>query len=139
MRTIKYERTEYRHEPEKREAPLATFIYDVPYFGACGIFPPYTVINQYFAQGGFNGGMGPGAKWAPFKISKEEYDQLRQEVETIIPQTLGDQARYTRVKFEFDPSFDQISDLYAWMEAVCKKHRNEFHRKMARSTGIGRQ
>jgi hypothetical protein len=137
MRIIKYERTEYHGQPEKREAPLATFVYDLPYFGACGIFPPHSVINQYFSIGYSGGGMSPGAQWPPFQISVAEYNQLKQEIQTLDPKTLGANARYTWIKFEFDPSFDNIGDFLGWAQAVCKKHKDDFHRKMSKANLFG--
>jgi hypothetical protein len=77
MRTIKFQRHEFHEEkPEDREAPLFVIVYDVPYFGACGIFPPFHITNQFFASGGSRVGMSPGATWEPFTITEAEYFEL---------------------------------------------------------------
>lgn len=131
MRTIKYQRYEFhQEEPEDREAPLSVIVYDVPYFGACGIFPPFHITNQFFASGGSRGGMSPGATWEPFTITEAEYLELVSVIENLTPETLGAAARY-KCKFEFDCSFDNLNDLEAWVEAVCDKHRAAYREKAA--------
>src|SRR5207244_4552780 len=46
MRRIKYQRYEFHDpDPEDRKAPLYAFVYDVPYLGSCGIFPPRHILN----------------------------------------------------------------------------------------------
>lgn len=132
MRRVKYERHEFRGEPEKREATLDVFVYDIPYFGACGIFPPFHIINQILTTGGSEGGMGPGATWEPFQISKSEYDVLAEKIRALNPQTLGDTARYTWPPFAFDHSFDRIENWEKWLFAVCEKHRDAYHKKLER-------
>ena len=127
---IEYERHEFRGVPESRKAELSTFVYDIPYFGACGIFPPLHIINQYFKEEGSTGGMSPGATWAPFTIDEEEYARLVKEIENLDPGTLGDTARYTQVKFEFDHNFDHIDKLESWLFKVCDKHRDSYHKKL---------
>jgi len=113
----------------RRTASLSTLVYDIPYFGSCGIFPPLHICNQKFKTGGSEGGMSPGACWEPFEISAEEYAELVEVIETLDPSTISGEARYTRVKFEFDPSFDHISDLFQWIHDVCEKHRAGYHRR----------
>jgi hypothetical protein len=127
--TIQYERYEFRGEPETRRADLVTFVYDIPYFGACGIFPPHHIINQIFGSGGSGGGMSPGATWGPFEITEEDYRDLVREIRQVAPESLGENARYTRVKFEFDESFDHIRDWESWLFAVCDKHRDSYLEK----------
>jgi hypothetical protein len=123
MRTIQYQRHEFHHEPEGREAPLSVLVYDIPYFGACGFFPPFHIINQYFASGGSQGSMGPGATWEPFEISQKEYQDLVATIVDLDPILLGDAARYTEVKFVFDHSFGYIQDRFEWVQAISAKHR----------------
>lgn len=130
MITVSYERHEFHFEPESRKAPLSSFVYDVPYFGACGIFPPLHIMNEFLLMGGFQGGMGPGATWKPFKFSKQEYIELVNAIKVLEPKSLGKAARYTSVKYEFDNSFDHIED---WVTDVCEKHKKSFHRKMGNS------
>ena len=133
MRQINYRRHEFRHYPEKRTADLFTLVYDIPYFGACGIFPPLHIINEIFASGGSDGGMSPGAIWQPFTIDEPEYNELVTQVKTVVPKMLGDQARYNQIPFEFDQSFDYITSWSAWLSAVCNKHRLAYHQKTAPS------
>jgi hypothetical protein len=124
MRIVKYQRHEFHDdEPEDREASLSTLVYDIPYFGPCGIFPPLHIINQYFADGGSQGGMSPGATWEPFEISETEYLELVEAITNLDPGLLGDTARYTEVKFRVELSLDHIQDRFDWIQAVCEKHR----------------
>lgn len=129
MRTIEYERSEFRGEPEQRKAVLATFVYDIPYFGACGIFPPRHIINQFFNLGSSGGGMSPGATWAPFSLDDDEYDRLVEVIARLDPKALRERVRYTWVKYEFDKGFDHLPDWESWIAAVCEKHRESYHAK----------
>ena len=131
MRTVKYQRHEFRGEPEPRSAELSVFVYDIPYFGACGIFPPIHIINEIFQSGGYESGMSPGATWKPFQISSREYESLVKAINNLDPKSLRNAARYTWVKFEFDRSFDHIRSWEDWLLAVCEKHRNSYHQRQS--------
>jgi hypothetical protein len=132
MRTVRYKRHEYHWPyPQRRNASLIVLVYDIPYFGACGIFPPLHVCNWYFSSGGGDGGMSPGASWEPFEISADEYAELVEAVRTLDPGTIADQARYTSGKFAFDDAFDGIADPLEWYKAVCDKHREAYHRQLS--------
>ena len=131
MREVPYQRHEYTWpEPETCRAPLPTFVYDVPYLGACGVFPPLHVLNQILSSGGEEGGMGPGATWEPFEIGPDEYDELAKDLATLDPRTLGDAARYGDLAFTFDASFDDLPTRVEWLVAVCEKHRDEYHERI---------
>ena len=127
MKTVDYERHEFHGEPERRTAELAVLVYDIPSFGACGIFPPLHIANEIFSSGGFQGGMSPGATWPPFELTSAEYQELVEIIQVLDPKRLGDQARYTSVKFELDSRFDHIQDWGSWLLAVCEKHRDSYH------------
>ena len=131
MREVVYQRHEFTSaEAEACTAPLRTFIYDVPYLGACGIFPPLHILNEIFARGGGDGGMGPGASWEPFEIGAAEYDELVREIAGLNPGSLGEAARYGELAFAFDPAFDHIQTWEEWIVAVCTKHRAAYHEKL---------
>ena len=132
MKTIEYERFEFHGDPERRSAELSVFVYDIPHFGACGVFPPLHIANEIFSSGGFEGGMGPGATWRPFEISRDEYEQLVQVIRVADPKRLGDQARYAWVKYDFDGSFDHIQEWQPWLTAVCEKHRETYQKRQSR-------
>ena len=80
------------------------------------------IANEIFSTGGFEGGMSPGATWQPFEISSTEYEALVNVIRVLYPKSLGDQARYARVKYELDSSFDNIRERQRWVAAVCRKH-----------------
>ncbi|HFE48545.1 MAG TPA: hypothetical protein ENJ21_04445 [Chromatiaceae bacterium] len=128
---IEYTRHEFHAEPEAVTGTLLSFVYDIPYFGACGVFPPLPVVNQVFENGGGDGGMSPGASWHPFRIDEATYDALLAQVRETNPITLKDRSRYHAIKFVEDPDFDSITDLIEWSQAVCDKHRERFHALLA--------
>src|SRR5690349_3761049 len=91
---------------DQMENSLLAFIYDIPYFGACGVFPPFHLLNLQLRRGGSQGGMSPGATWEPFELSPEEYRDLVEAVRTVPVESLRDRARYAHLGFTFDPAFD---------------------------------
>ncbi|MFV0478372.1 MAG: hypothetical protein ACK5ME_11120 [Parahaliea sp.] len=127
---IDYLRYDYHSDPEPRRAQLPVLVYDIPYFGACGIFPPYEVSRQVFLSGGSDGGMSPGATWQPFELSKKDYAGLVEIIKILDPASLGEEARYTYVRFAFDHSFDHLHDRLAWLVAVCEKYKESHHQKL---------
>lgn len=131
MINYKYIRHEFHHEPIEAEGSLLVMIYDIPYFSACGIFPPFHIINQIFSSGGGDGGMSPGASWEPFQISKETYQQLVLLVRQTDPLGLKNHSRFYQTQFIEDPSFDSIKDRLEWMKLVCKKHRERYLKEIS--------
>jgi len=73
-----------------------------------------------------------GATWQPFEISKDEYDGLVEDIKNTDLTEIGSFARYAWIKFEFDDSFDHITNWEDWMSASCEKHRDEWHKKLKR-------
>lgn len=155
LRTIRYVR-HYGpwHDPEPFENSLLAFIYDIPDFGACGVFPPFQLLNQFLLRGRFGGGMSPGAAWDPFTLSLDEYNQLVEAVRTVPPESLRDRARYAHLPFTFDPAFDGDPSAYpthspperwhrfippdlkayvTWSSAVCAKHRDRWRAELRRA------
>ncbi len=127
---IEYFRHEFHNTPEKVRSPLEIFVYDIPYFGSCGIFPPLHITNIIFKSGGCEGGMSPGATWEPFVISNIEYSELVKKIKLLEPSTIEQQARYAWIKFDFDSSFDHHTKLTNWISAVSNKHRDNYHKKI---------
>ena len=132
MRTVTYVRHEYHGEPEIHTAELAVFVYDIPYVGACGIFPPYPLINGLFESGGAEGGMGPGATWKPFSITKAEYGELVKAIEALDPTGLGGKVRFGQVRFEFDEELSAETRWETWVQLVCDRHRVAWQKKIAK-------
>jgi hypothetical protein len=113
------------------------FVYDIPYFPPCGIFPPLHILNQVFSEGGGDGGMSPGASWKPFKISAEEYSSLIGELRSTPLTEIKPHARYVWIPVKFDPSFDHIQEWIEWMKAVCRKHRDSWHEELEKAGVFG--
>lgn len=153
LRQVEYVRHEFHGEPEPMRNSLLAFVYDIPYFGACGVFPPFHLLNQMLRRGGSQGGMSPGATWEPFELSDAEYRQLVAAVMAIPPESLRARARYAHVQFVFDPEFDgdrasypihpgthkqhqvppELDEYVAWLSAVCGKHRSRHHAELRRA------
>ncbi len=136
------------------ENSLLAFVYDIPYFGACGVFPPFHLLNLLLLRGGGQGGMSPGATWEPFSLSASEYRDLVEAVRLVPPESLRDRARYACLAFTFDPEFDgkpetypvraemkewhrqvppEVLEYVEWSRAVCAKHRDRWHAEMKRA------
>jgi hypothetical protein len=126
MRTIKYKRTELHAPDEDLENDLLVFVYDIPSLTCCGILPHCRLLNQFFMGGGGDGGMGPGAIWEPFEITRTEFNELAALIDTTPPRDLATKARYCEVQWAFDPQFDGILDRARWMEVVSLKHREAY-------------
>jgi hypothetical protein len=155
LRTVHYVRYGGpRDEPQTFENSLLAFIYDIPDFGACGVFPPLHLLNHFLNQGDSEGGMSPGASWKPFELSLTEFHDLVQAVKTVPVESLRSRARYAHVQFTFDPEFDgppeswparspaerwfatlppDLRAYVAWMNAVCDKHRARWHAELKRA------
>jgi hypothetical protein len=132
LRVINYTREEFHGEDEPCEGTLLTFVYDIPYFSACGVFPPLHIVNEVFSSGGGGGGMSPGASWEPFTVSEEEYNALVEAVGNTPVSELRPYARYADLQMKFDHEFDSIRDRMEWVKAACDKHRDEWHAELER-------
>ena len=131
--SINYTRHEFHYPPEDVNGDLLVLVYDIPYFGACGVFPPLHVANQIFSSGGGDGGMSPGASWIPFTIDRKQYDILINQVLETPTNSLEVKSRYNVVKFIRDNTFDHIQDQFQWLEAVCKKHGERYRLESVRN------
>jgi len=133
FRIVKYVRHEFHRDPEPYTGTLLTFVYDIPYFTACGVFPPLHIINGIFSSGGDTGGMSPGATWQPFTISEEEYKAVVTALKITPLSEIKPHARYAEIPMKFDAEFDHIHDRVPWMRAVCAKHRNSWHEEIKKA------
>jgi hypothetical protein len=133
LREVRYERYEYLGQSTAHTGSLLTFVYDIPHFDACGIFPPFHVANQVFIKGIAGGGMSPGTSWEPFAISEEEYSALVKAVQETPLAEIKPHARYAFVAMQFDSSFDHIDERRDWFQAVCNKHRSAWHEELERA------
>jgi hypothetical protein len=126
MRKMRYRRHEFRHEPVEQTGTLLTFVYDIPSFAACGVFPPLHILNQVLESGGGDGGMSPGTSWEPFAISPEEYEELFRAVLTTPISQIAPYSRYASVGLKFDPEFDSTPTGSHGPEQCAPKHRDEW-------------
>ncbi len=141
LRQISYKRYEYTNVLAAREqrvqtSSLLTFVYDIPYFDACGIFPPLHIANQIFIEGKAGGGMSPGTRWKPFSISEAEYAALVDAVQQTPIAEIKQHARYAFVQMMFDHSLDSIPQRDAWFSACCSKHRDSWHERLRESGAL---
>lgn len=156
LRRVRYMRWGGVHSSwQPVENSLLAFVYD--YYvsiDACGVFPPFHILNQRLLRGGGGGGMGPGAKWEPFLLSREEYDQLVDAIRTVPPTAIVGLTGHVPLPFSFDPEFDGPPETYPvrakpkgwhgqippeykewveWMVAVCEKHRERWRAELRRA------
>jgi hypothetical protein len=132
LKAVKY----YLHEPGyqypvPREESLLVFIYSIPRFAVCGIFPPLHVANHILMSGGGDGGMGPGTSWSPFELSRDEYNALALAVGQTSISEIEPYARYAKIKMKFDHEFDHLEDVRQWMAAVRVKHLKQWQLDVA--------
>jgi hypothetical protein len=140
---------------EPTETSLLAFVYDFHVFvAACGVFPPFHLLNQVLLRGGGGGGMGPGAKWEPFSLTREEYGLLAEAIRTVPPSATEGLAGPVPSPFTFDPEFDGPPETYPvraeaqrwnghipadykeyaeWAGAVCRRHRQRWHAELKRA------
>ncbi len=130
LRTIRYQREEFHGEPEACEGSLLTFVYDIPYVDACGVFPPLHILNELFSHGSAGGGMSPGAEWEPFTISEAEYAALVEAVKGTPVDQIRPYARYAFVPFKFDASLDHLQTRMEWFKAACQKYLRQRHAEL---------
>lgn len=130
LRVVKYTRCDYGSLDKPCEAPLLLFIYDIPYFASCDVLPPLHIMNETFESGGQQGGMGPGATWSPFSITKLEYEDLVTEVKTTSIEKIRAHSRFAHVPFIIDPAFDHIQDRLDWSREICRKYGAQWMRRV---------
>jgi hypothetical protein len=112
------------------EAPLLFFVYDIPYFTSCDVFPSYDLINKIFKAGTNGGGMSPGTTWEPFAITEEEFENLKNEIKNTPIEKIQVYSRYADVPFIIDPSFDHLKDRTEWSREVCKQYGAQWLRRV---------
>jgi len=130
MRRVQYKHTFLHGDDEPREGSLLTFVFDIPYFPPCGVFPPFHLLNQHLSSGGSAGGMSPGAIWAPFTISSEEYAGLVEAIESTSLAEIKLHARYAFGKPIFDHELDEVHDYFTWVIAAGQKHGARYHKEV---------
>lgn len=135
MRQVRYEGYESlgQEEATPHTGSLLTFVYDIPYFGACGVFPPFHIANQIFLRGKAGGGMSPGTSWEPFTISETEYAALVEAIQRTPITEIKPHARYAFAPMKFDHSLDDIEEWLEWFRASCQKHRESWHDELRKA------
>lgn len=126
MRIIEYIALDCHGPDFPGKLPLEAFVFEVPHFGACGVFPPLKVLNQMFDLGTMGGGMSPGARWSPFSISEDEY----QELLGMVLEPPSESSICTRRPWQcfiVDNDFDVYTTLDAWRTAACGRYRERWH------------
>lgn len=122
-RIIQYSRQESRGVNAARAAALSIFLYELPDLTACNVFPPRHILNTLLQRGWAGGNLNrPFFTWKPFEISEQELQELLPKLLNPDWRVLSNKLWRIRLPMKIDPEFDDITDRYAWMEAVCKKH-----------------
>ena len=78
---------------------------------ACKQFPPFHILNEELMSGGRDMGMSGGSFWKPYKITKEEYLELKENL-------LTDPA----LELEYDVDLEDKPNIKKWCDSVVTKH-----------------
>ena len=125
MRKVKYKTYwAYASRGVDQEGTLLDLILDMVYFiEVHGVMPPIHILNEQLKRGGDSGGMGPGTKWRPFKISAAEYEELVEAWLQVNPQ--HERAQHPYVYFKkaiIDEALHDAIDLRDWSSKVFAKY-----------------
>lgn len=109
--------------------PLIVFVYDVVSISESGIIPPFSILNERFLSGGKCNPFGD-VDWEPFEISRDEYDQLVDEIEAVDPASIWSHKGISFVKLRRAEELDHITDSRRWTKAVCQKFSDDYVAKL---------
>ena len=131
MRNITYRRITLNNEnaEESYTVSLIEFVYNVVAITESGIIPPFDILNERFFSAGKCNPFG-NVDWGPFEISRDEYDQLVDEVEAADPAEIWSHKGIAFVKLRRAKELDHITDSSRWSTAVGKKYSDEYIAKL---------
>lgn len=99
-------------------APLEEFVRIAPHLGYIiivnNILPPIAVLNDFFKKGDDNAGMGGSIIWKPFKIDKNEYNDL---VEILCTDPNLDISQ--------DETHNEITQFKLWVKKIIQEKKNK--------------
>ena len=125
LRTLEYERYEFHQDaPEPRTGSLAEFVLDVPYLLFNGVVPPLRILNAVLRTGGGDAGMSPGTGWKPFRITRQEYDELVRHLRAMDLKALRRRrrARYVPARIVVDEALGTCRTQLDWLRRVREKY-----------------
>ena len=86
MRTVSYELFARSALPgETVHGSVTQLLRDLPYLLALRVIPPLDVVNDVLSTGVDDAGMSGGARWTPFAIDQEEWEEIRAGLEADEP------------------------------------------------------
>ena len=77
----------------------------------CNQFPPLHILNQELMAGGNDLGMSGGCFWKPFKLTKDDYLMLREEI-----------LSNPNINVEYDETLEVKTSIKQWCGTVLSKH-----------------
>jgi hypothetical protein len=108
---------------ESRAATASSFLLEIPELMMFGVIAPFGVTNQILKGGKSGGGMSPGVEWDPFEITKEEYQEIIDDILGRSKQGHLPGPHGTTLKKAFvDKEFDDYTEWVTWMKDVTKKY-----------------
>jgi hypothetical protein len=83
---------------------LRTFLWEIPNLFYFGRVPSLQVVNAFLQLGVADAGMSGGARWKPFAISPDEYDEVVAELRAANPSYRGLPLVFSEVRRQSAPS-----------------------------------
>ena len=116
--------------PEKR-GTLADLLASVPYFLSARLIPPLRVVNDLLGRGAHDAGMSGGCAWAPFEITRSEWDDLAKALQAL-PQR-------RRCRLVEPPEWVKtLDDWHTWVMIFNYGYPEEFRHLARESTELQR-
>lgn len=78
---------------------------------ACKQFPPFHILNEELKTGGRDLGMSGGCFWKPFELTREEYDEIAEEM-----------LSSPKLDLSYDETLEDRKTLKKWCGSVITHH-----------------
>ncbi|MDH3439177.1 MAG: DUF4303 domain-containing protein [Gammaproteobacteria bacterium] len=104
---------------------MIEFVYNVVAIAESGIIPPFDILNERFLSGGKCNPFG-NVDWKPFEISRDEYEQLVDEVKAVDPSGIWSYKGMAFVKLRRAEEFDKFTDSDRWRTVICREFSDEY-------------
>lgn len=82
LKTIRYRIIGGVGGKTRTEGTLADLFVQIPYAALSGLIPPFEVAKDLFGLGLVDAGMSGGCEWAPFSLSRRDYEAFAEDLLT---------------------------------------------------------
>jgi hypothetical protein len=127
MRSLTFRLIDVASEQTEQDhtVSLIEFVYNVVAIAESAIIPPFDILNERFLSGGKCNPFG-NVDWKPFEISRDEYEQLVEEVKAVDPSEVWSYKGITFVKLRRAEEFDKFTDSDRWRTVICREFSDEY-------------